>query len=135
MPVFVRNSVTVELEGNAEKLYMIGNVALPFAYPLSGALGERAGQYTVIYADGSEEAWELQNARDITTAWGLHGPSRIDPRCPNAQRVIEYCYDFDFEQYIVNAMELKVDPKKELKAIRIDAEKDYTLLLYGITLQ
>ncbi len=134
MPVLVGESVTVELKGNAEKLYLIGNVALPFAYPLSGKLGERAGQYTVTYTDGSEDTWELQNARDITTAWGLHGPSRIDPRCPNAPRVIEYCYDFDFEQYIVNAVELKVDPKKELRSIRIDAEKGYTLLLYGITL-
>lgn len=134
MPVLVSDSVTVELTGKAARLYLFGNVALPYAYPLGGKLGERMGQYTVTYADGSEERWELQNARDITTAWGLHGPSRIDPQCPNAPRAIEYAYDYDFEQYIVNVMTLPLDPQKELRSIRVDAEKDTTLLLYGITL-
>lgn len=133
-PLAVNDTFEIKVGAKADELYFIGNVSMPNAYPIHGEIGDMAAEYKIVYDDGSEETVQLRNGVDVTTACMLYGPSRINPVCPNAKRVFEFSYDFDFEQYIVNCMSVKTDGTKKIDKIVINSSENYNILLYGITL-
>lgn len=132
-PLVINKKAEIDINSVADKLYFIGNVSMPDAYPVTGELGDLVGRYIVEYKDGSKDIIELKNGEEITTAFMLYGPSRINPVCANAERVLEFSYDYDHEQYIVNCMRVKTDCNKEIDKVIVEVNDDYNLLLYGIT--
>lgn len=132
-PLVISKKEEIEINDKASGLYFIGNVSMPDAYPISGEMGDVIGRYRVIYKDGTEDEYILRNGMEITTAFMLFGPSRINPVCPNANRVIEFSYDYDFEQYIVNCMSIKTDEKKIIDRLVCETVDGKNILIYGIT--
>ena len=107
---------------------------MPKGYPIHIEYGEKVAEYTVEYTDGSYQVHTLLNGEDITTATMLHGSSRINPTAASAERVIEFSYDGNFEQYIVNLFKIKTDQNKTVKALKLKAlDNSYSPLIYGIS--
>lgn len=69
---------------------------------------------------------------EVTTVFLLHGSSRIRPVAENAEKAAEFGYDKNFEQYILNKIQLSVE-KTVLKMTVSSADRGYALLFYGIT--
>jgi len=132
-PIVVKGKYEINIKKSVKKLYIFGNVSMPDAYPIFGEIGDIVGKYTVIYGDGSNDAYELKNGVDITTACMLFGPSRINPVCPNARRVMEFSYDYDFEQYIVNCMCIETNAEKEIDNLILETVDGNNILFYGVT--
>ncbi len=132
--VITENELNIAVEKNISRLLVFGNVSMPKGYPIYRAYGEKIAQYVVEYTDSSKEVHTLLNGADVTTATLLHGSSRINPVAENAKRVVEFSYDGNFEQYLVNLYEIKTNKEKCVKSIKIKAlDNSYNLLLYGIS--
>jgi len=128
--------LVIPIGKTASELYIVGNVSMPVGFPIESEYGEAVCEYTVEYADGSSATYEMLNGEDITTATTLHGSSRINPVAANSQRVINYSYDLNWEQYIVNLKILKSDNNKIIKNIRMRSkDKKYFVLLYGVSIR
>ena len=132
-PLVVLGEKELSLGLTGDALYIIGNVVLPWGYPQYGAIGEAAGSYTVVYADGEQEETPLRNGMEITGAITLAGPSRLEPLVPGAEPALRVTYDLNWEHYNVQALVLPVKRKKIEKLIIRCCREDSALLLYGIT--
>jgi beta-glucuronidase len=117
----------------AWKLCLIGQVAFGEAYPLT-ADSRLLGTVDVVFDSGEEYHIPLRNGIEVCTVFGTIGPSRLDPRAQAVRRVMKICYDPNWEQYFLNALELTLPHQGKIKILRLSAlDKEITLLLYGIT--
>ena len=129
-PYAVADGENVVFGGGKGKTLTFLCASLPKGYPLDGEYGEEVAVVTVRYADGREERLPLLNGRDITTALGSFGPSRINPIAENAVRFADFHYDADHENYIVNALPLPVNG--EIDSVEVNSSGNgYHLLFYG----
>ena len=132
--VLTNKELCIDINRKVSKLLVFGNVSMPKGYPIHIEYGEKVAEYTVEYTDGSYQVHTLLNGEDITTATMLHGSSRINPTAASAERVIEFSYDGNFEQYIVNLFKIKTDQNKTVKALKLKAlDNSYSPLIYGIS--
>ena len=121
-------------EGESDKITLIGAVSINKGYPISGELNEEAAKITVKFDDG-EQSFTLRNGRELTTAFSTIGSSRIDPRADNAPRIAELSYDLNFEQYVINSLELDLGGIRRIKSVEITSfDNDYNILVYGVFL-
>ncbi len=134
-PFIISDASPIEIDADitAKKLYIIGAAGMLKGYPLSGAYGAAAASMTIIYKDGEQQKNVLKNGIDITCAESIFGPSKINPTAEKSKRVIEYSYDIDYEQYVVNMSEVNIKEKEISKIIFSGCGNGYNVLLYGIT--
>ena len=126
------NSLVYEGEGKAEKITVIGAVSFNKGYPISSNLGEEAAEVTVEFDDG-EKRFVIRNGRELTTVFATAGSSRIDPLADNAPRFAELSYDLNFEQYVINKLELSWNETKTVRRVTISSlNKGYQILTYGV---
>ena len=121
-------------DGNAitTKISIVGMISVKYGYPLSGEYGEEGAKLTVHYKDKSTVKHVLKNGIDFSLAYTSIGSSRINPVCENAIRFAELSYDKNFEEYIINKLDIDVE-KKEIEKITISPLNDkYKILIYGI---
>lgn len=122
--------------GKTKTISVVGATSLVKGYPASagGAYGELVATATVCYEDGETKTLELRNGRDVTTALGTFGPSRIDPIAENAVRLARFRYDNDHENYVLNRLDLTLEEKPFEKIVFRSAGNGYNLLIYGVYL-
>ncbi|MBE6601623.1 MAG: hypothetical protein E7637_03850 [Ruminococcaceae bacterium] len=125
-------AVVLTGKGSTDKITLIGMTAFPGGYPLRGSVyGEALVQVEIAYADGTTDVRTLKNGEDITTAYGLNFSSRINPIAKNAARFATFGRDKNFDVYLMNRLELAVNPEKTVKTVRLVALGDTPILLYG----
>ncbi|MBQ9098044.1 MAG: hypothetical protein IJY50_01280 [Clostridia bacterium] len=135
-PYVITDTLTVPVGQAVKGLWVIGNVSMPKGYPISGDYGEDAVEYTVEYTDGSTDRFMMKNGEDVTTATGLHGPSRIEPYAANSPRAMRFRHQMAWEHYVVNARYLAADPTKTVRALVLrNAGNGYLPLFYGLTVE
>lgn len=128
--------VEITADIQASEIFFIGNVCLTGGYPTEGEKGELAARYVITCKDGKEHVVPLRNGVELSTAIGLHGPSRIDPRASAAPRVLKLAYDKNWEVYYINLFRVKLPERNIIHSIKAEVIADgYTLALYGITLK
>lgn len=126
--------VKIPLNQEASEAVIIGHVCLNGGCPLPGsAVGEVIARYVITREDGTEETIPLRNAREVSTVFGLHLSSRIDPRAACAPRAMKLFYDRNWEIYCLNHFTL---PLTRAVSLRVElAKPGCDVLLYGITLR
>ena len=135
-PVVIEDGIKIPVGKKAKTIYVVGNVAMPWGYPLYGEHGEVGANYIVHYTDGSYKLIEMRNGIEITTALGQQGPSRIMPIAAGVELAACFSYDLNWEHYIINLYKLEVDSQKEISHFEIKScNPECTLLLYGLTTQ
>ena len=118
--------------GECDKVTLIGAVSVNKGYPISGALDEEAALVTVKFDDG-EQSFVMRNGRELTTVFSTIGSSRINPCADIAQRFAELSYDLNFEQYVINSLELDFGCTRKIKSVEITSlDKNYDILVYGV---
>ena len=118
------------------RMIVLGNVSLPYGFPSYGAYGEPVAVYEINYTDGTAQTVLLRNGYEVTTAFCILGPSRIDPRAAKAPRAMSFSYDYDSEQYCVNRMDIQIDPDKTVASLTLRTlSEKYSLLLYALTVE
>lgn len=126
--------VNIPLNAQANQAVIVGHVCLNGGSPLPGsAVGETIARYVMTYADGTEQEVPLRNARELSTVFGLHLSSRIDPRAACAPRAMKIFYDRNWEIYVLNTFTLPLNQAVSLRVELVKPGSD--LLLYGITLR
>ncbi len=133
-PVLISNNTEINVsagkEGNIE---LVGLTSIDKGYPLGYNYGEMVAEVELEYACGEKEIIPLRNGIEVTTVFTLNGSGRINPVAEKAKRVLEFGYEKNFEQYIMNS--LKVVSGGEVKNIKIKSSNNgYTLLLYRISI-
>lgn len=125
-------AVTLMGKGSTDKITLIGMTAFPGGYPLRGSVyGEELVKVEIFYTDGTSDIRILKNGEDITTAYGLNFSSRINATAKNATRFATFGRDKNFDVYLMNRLELAVNPEKTVKTVRLGALTDTSILLYG----
>ena len=121
-----------ECDTQAEEFSILGMVSLNHGYPISGGYGEEACEILITYSDGEVERYVAKNGVDITVAYTSVGSSRINPIAENAKRLLSFSYDKNFEEYIINCLDIKTKGKK-IESVKIRAlNDDYKILIYGV---
>ncbi|MBO5286103.1 MAG: hypothetical protein J6B16_04315 [Clostridia bacterium] len=116
-----------------DKLTLIGATSILKGYPYLGALGEVGANINVYYKDGDVFNYPLKNGEDFTSAFTHIASSRVNPVAKNATKFLEFSYDKNFENYLINRLVVKLPYKKEVSKITITSQKNgYVLLFYGI---
>lgn len=128
-----REPLTLTVEDTFTALWVVGNVSLPYGYPVSGEYGAPAAEYVLQYADGTEETVPVRNGLELTTAFTVLGPSRIDPVAAHAPRALSFRYDKDREAYIANLFRIPTRPQPLRTVTLRVSDPQYSVLLYGIT--
>jgi len=137
MPLIgTKEGVTVTVGARCRRMIVLGNVSLPYGFPSYGAYGEPVAVYEINYTDGTAQTVLLRNGYEVTTAFCILGPSRIDPRAAKAPRAMSFSYDYDSEQYCVNRMDIQIDPDKTVASLTLRTlSEKYSLLLYALTVE
>lgn len=134
IPAILEDDQSLIYEGDCktDKITIIGAVSFNKGYPISGKLGDDAAIVTVTF-DNGEESFVIRNGRELTTVFATIGSSRIDPRADNAPRLAEFSYDLNFEQYVINKLELYLGNIRTVKRVTISSlSNGYQLLTYGV---
>ena len=126
--------IFLRLSDSGRALYLIGCVSMPKGFPIDGEFEEEAGQCIVCYADGDRRRIPLRNGREVTTAAGWFGPSRIRPIASNAPCVLRFVNDPDRERYVAHLLRLPLETDRELSGLELRAGDGYALLYYGMTI-
>ena len=116
-------------------IVVTGLTTMDKAYPLGGEYGEKYGEITVFYTDDSTLVMPLCNGTEITTAFALNGSSRINPIAEKAARAAIFGYDKNFEQYVLNRLEIDIDNTKTVKQVEISSRQGKSILVYGVHLK
>ena len=123
----------IRVDAEADALHFIGQASIGHGYPMMGER-EEAARYEIVFDDGEIQTVSLRNGVEFASAFGLLGPSRIDPRASRAMRVLTIRYDTDWEVYHLNRLRVELPSRRHIACIRaVPLLKDYALLLYGIT--
>ena len=131
---YVVTDTALEFKGKAltENITIIGMTSLNYGYPLFGEYGEDAMEIIIQYDDGESQKYIAKNGCDITIAHRSIGSSRINPIAENALRALEFSYDKNFEEYLVNKLDIKTE-KKPISSVTIKSINDkYNVLIYGV---
>ena len=132
----VEDALTIPVNKSVSELFVVGNVSLPWGYPIYGEYGEAAAMYELKYADGTVQTVELRNGQELTTVLAIAGPSRINPVAANAETALHFHYDKNWEHYSINLFRIKTDAGKQLSELRVRVTNpEYTLLFYGVTVR
>ena len=134
VPYVITNEKEIEFIGGitTDCLSILGACALNYGYPILGKYGEGVIELTVEYNGGEKEKHILKNGEDITVAYTSVGSSRINPQAKNATRIAELSYDKNFEEYIINRLDILVQ-KKEISRVKLKSlTPEYKVLVYGI---
>lgn len=75
--------------------------------PLWGK-GAEAARYDIVFEDGGVQSVPLRNGIEFASAFGLAGPSRIDPRARRATRTLAVSYDLNWEVYYLNTLRVEI---------------------------
>lgn len=135
IPSVVRDheSISLKCDFKTDRLCLLGMTDFLKGYPLGGSYGEAVATVKIVFDDGSEQEVPLRNGKEVTTVFALHGSSRIHPVAEHSKKIAEFGYDWDFEQYIMNELEIETDAKKTIRNITItSANNGYALLVYGV---
>lgn len=132
VPAVLTDGGSFSVDCRTKTLTLYGGVSMIKGYPLGGDYGETAATLTLFFEDGTTETRPLRNGMEVTTVFLLHGSSRIRPVAENAVKAAEFGYDKNFEQYILNKIQLFVE-KTIIKMTVSSADRGYALLFYGIT--
>ncbi len=118
--------------GQGKSLSLVGASSINKGYPLSGAYGEIALGVEIEYTDGEKTESILRNGKEITTAFGTFGPSRINPVAENATRFAQFTHDKDHENYIINRVDIPLQDKP-FKHVKLCSKNNgYGVLIYGL---
>lgn len=102
-------------------------------YPIMGEYGERAGEIIIEIENGGELVKPLRNGMEFTTAFSSIGSSRINPVAENTERIAEFGYEKNFENYVINRLNIKLPQKELIKTVELKITTNkYTLLIYGV---
>ena len=111
---------------------LIGCVSAPKGYPIAGEYGEAAAEVVVEYEDG-EQTVPLRNGLEFTTVFTTLSSSRINPKAENATPYAEFHYDKNFENYLINRLDIPLAQTQTVKRVRIRSKNaGYDLLFYGV---
>ena len=70
-----------------------------------------------------------------TTAFTTIGSSRINPQAERATRFAVFSYDKNFENYIINRLDLPLSSEKTVTSVCLRSlDRGYDLLVYGLCL-
>lgn len=126
------NTLVFDCQKQTKCMVITGLTTLDKAYPLGGGYGEEFGKAVITYDDGECHEQPLRNGIEITTAFALRGSSRINPTAEKAKRHAVFSYDKNFEQYIINCLEIELDGKRNAKSVEISAVEGKSILVYGV---
>ena len=135
-PIVINADTPFELPVNRQtsEVCLVGNVSMPKGFPIGGEFGETAATLTLTYSNGEVTEMPLRNGKEITTAAGWYGPSRINPVASGAPRALRIINDMDREHYVANLFRIKTNSGATLESVAIkNVGEGYQLLLYGIT--
>ena len=117
----------------ADSITLLGMTSLPKGYPIGGDYGEEAFELEVKAKDGKIKRYELRNGIDFTFAATTLSSSRINPVAEKAERFAEFSYEKNFEQYIINRLDIDLGEMIDIEQITISSsDKGYKLLIYAI---
>lgn len=120
-------------EGETDTLTVLGAVSAPAGYPVAGNYGEEAVKVMVTFTDDSTFDYIMKNGVDFTTVFTTVSSSRIIPIAEKATEFARFSYDKNFENYIINRLDIKLGEKKGVKSISFASLDDkYNLLIYGV---
>lgn len=68
----------IRVDAEADALHFIGQASIGHGYPMMGER-EEAARYEIVFDDGEIQTVPLRNGVEFASAFGLLGPSRIDP--------------------------------------------------------
>ena len=131
---FLVTSTPLIFEGEfvSDVVSILGMVSLSHGYPILGAYGESVMEITIHYKDGEKQKYIAKNGVDITSAHTSIGSSRINPIAENSSRILSFSYDKNFEEYIINRLEIKTE-RKLISQIEIKSlNSSYDVLIYGV---
>lgn len=133
-PYVLSDNTTLTFEGDisTDTVTVLGAVSAPKGYPLGGEYGEAAAEVIVQY-DNAEERFTLRNGWEFTAAFTVVGSSRIEPHAVCARPFARFSYDKNFENYLINRLDLKLSDRKAVKRITLRSlNRGYDMLIYGI---
>lgn len=115
-----------------DKVSILGMTSLKYGYPILGDYGEEVIEILIQYEDGECCNYIAKNGIDITIAYSSVGSSRINPISENSKRILSFSYDKNFEEYIMNCLEIKTK-NKIISQIKIKSlNPSYTVIIYGV---
>ena len=117
---------------HAESICVLGMTSLSYGYPILGNYGEDVAEIAIFYEDSEVQKYIAKNGIDITIAHTSVGSSRINPVAQNARRILSFSYDKNFEEYIINHIEIKAKDKPISRIEIRSLNQDYNVLIYGV---
>ena len=135
IPVAVKNgdSVIYKCDRICEKIRLFGLTTLISGFPLGGKYGDDVAEINLYFKSGKKQSILLKNGIHITTAYGINGSSRIDPRAEKSHRCITFGYDKNFEIYVMNSLDIDVEEREPLLYIEFHGKScEYIPMLYGV---
>lgn len=130
--VLNEKGIVFTCEKKTDEISILGMTALNYGYPLFGKYGEDVAEITVNYEDGEIEKHTVKNGVDLTIAHLSVGSSRINPVAENARRILEFSYDKNFEEYLVNRLDIKTKPKRISSVTLRALDESYGIIVYGV---
>ena len=133
-PAVLSDGGELVFEGDAEskEITLIGCVSASKGYPIAGEYGEAAAEVIVEY-DGGEQTTVLRNGLELTTVFTTLSSSRIEPTAENVTKYAEFHYDKNFENYIINRLDIPLSQPEKIKRVRIRSlSAGYDLLFYQV---
>lgn len=134
VPTVVSDGCVFEIscEAGGSRLTIYGMTSLRKGYPLGGEYGETAAEIDVLYDDGSKKTVGVRNGKELTTVFELNMSSRINPIAENSERFASFGYDKNFEQYVMNKLDIELDTARTVEKIIVrSADRGYAMLIYG----
>jgi len=133
IPYIVKeNPLVFEAQIKGETLTFLGLTAINYGYPILGEYGEEALKIRIEYIDGDKQEYIAKNGVDVCICCASVGSSRINPICERAIPFARFSYDKNFEEYIINKLELVVKKKTISRVILEQTNSNYDVLIYGI---
>ena len=136
-PILVNHMTgTVKLDLSlpaSEDLYFIGQAAMTHGYPVSGAMGDLAGCYEIVYGDGEVQTIPLRNGIEIANVHCFLSATHIDPKGAALYPAMEVTWDETHEKYKIQILHIKASKQAPISALYIKTEAPYAILLYGLT--
>ena len=115
-----------------DKITIVGMTAINYAYPILGEYGEDALEIVISYSDNSEQRYVCQNGLDVCIAFTSVGSSRINPVCERAVPVARFSYDKNFEEYLINRLDINAQDKDIVSVAIKSVNPNYRVLIYGV---
>lgn len=126
------DAISFPVNKQVKRLVLLGCTSVRKGYPISGTYGEVAAEIVLEHADGKETRRVLRNGMEITTALTCLGSSRIHPVCENAPCYARFSYDKNFENYLINRLDIMLDEQIYCRKLTIrDVGNGYDTLFYG----